>query len=73
MNQIGGLFVTLIPGQFCPAPQGQIMAQTETSQSLQADRRFVKSAMSVPLLEAGHERDLARRWREQTMRPPCTN
>lgn len=28
------------------------------------DRKFVKSAMSAPLLEADHEQDLARRWRE---------
>jgi RNA polymerase sigma-32 factor len=41
------------------------MAHTETSESLRADRRFVKSAMAVPLLDADHERDLARRWREQ--------
>jgi len=31
----------------------------------QADRRFVKKAMKAPLLEQGHELDLARRWRDQ--------
>ena len=30
-----------------------------------ADRRFVKQAMSAPLLEREHELDLARRWREK--------
>ena len=30
-----------------------------------ADRRFVKTAMKVPMLEQAHELDLARRWREQ--------
>lgn len=29
-----------------------------------ADRRFVKSAMNRPLLEADHEKELARRWRD---------
>ena len=30
-----------------------------------ADRRFLKQAMSAPLLERDHELDLARRWREK--------
>ena len=30
-----------------------------------ADRKFVKSVMDLPLLEADHERDLARLWREE--------
>ena len=30
-----------------------------------ADRKFVKSVMELPLLEQDHERDLARRWREE--------
>jgi len=30
-----------------------------------ADRKFVKTAMDAPLLEQGHERELARRWREE--------
>ena len=30
-----------------------------------ADRKFVKTAMDAPLLEQEHERDLARRWREE--------
>jgi RNA polymerase sigma-32 factor len=34
------------------------------STSTGADRRFVKHAMSAPLLERDHELDLARRWRE---------
>lgn len=33
-------------------------------QSGQADRRFIRNAMKAPMLEADHERDLARRWRE---------
>ncbi len=40
------------------------MALVETSESLRADRRFVKTAMSAPMLEASHEHDLARRWRD---------
>ena len=40
------------------------MALVETAESLRADRRFVKTAMSAPMLEASHEHDLARRWRE---------
>ena len=30
-----------------------------------ANRKFVKDAMSVPLLEQEHERELARKWREE--------
>lgn len=40
------------------------MALIETSDSLRADRRFVKTAMAAPMLEAKHEHNLARRWRE---------
>ncbi|MCR9195850.1 MAG: RNA polymerase factor sigma-32 [Hyphomonas sp.] len=35
------------------------------TQSGNADRRFVRKAMKAPMLEAEHELDLARRWREQ--------
>ena len=35
------------------------------AQSGNADRRFVRKAMKAPMLEAGHELNLARRWREQ--------
>lgn len=35
------------------------------AQSGNADRRFVRKAMKAPMLEAQHELDLARRWREQ--------
>ena len=30
-----------------------------------ADRSYVKKAMKAPMLEAEHELELARRWREQ--------
>ena len=40
------------------------MASYDTS-STGADRRFLKQAMSAPLLEREHELDLARRWREK--------
>ncbi len=35
------------------------------AQSGNADRRFVRKAMKAPMLEAEHELNLARRWREQ--------
>lgn len=35
------------------------------AQSGNADRRFVRKAMKAPMLEAEHELDLARRWRDQ--------
>ncbi len=40
------------------------MAATESSNATGADRRFVKRAMSAPLLDRDHELDLARRWRD---------
>lgn len=40
------------------------MAATDTT-TTGADRRFVKRAMSAPLLERDRELDLARRWREE--------
>jgi RNA polymerase sigma-32 factor len=40
------------------------MAATETT-TTGADRRFVKRAMSAPLLDRDHELDLARRWRDE--------
>jgi RNA polymerase sigma-32 factor len=40
------------------------MALSETSELQRGAQRFLRSAMRAPLLEAGHERDLARRWRE---------
>ncbi len=40
------------------------MAATDTT-ATGADRRFVKRAMSAPLLERERELDLARRWREE--------
>lgn len=40
------------------------MAATETP-TTGADRRFVKRAMSAPLLDRDHELDLARRWRDE--------
>ena len=35
------------------------------SSAYDLDRRYVKEAMSTPLLEAEHEFDLARRWRDE--------
>ena len=40
------------------------MAHSDTLNSQQAGRRFIKRAMKVPMLERDHERDLARRWRD---------
>lgn len=40
------------------------MTATDTT-ATGADRRFVKKAMSAPLLERDHELDLATRWREE--------
>jgi len=39
------------------------MGSTVNTNNQSADRQFVRQAMTVPLLEADHERDLARRWR----------
>jgi RNA polymerase sigma-32 factor len=44
--------------------KGPHMPLAETSDLQRGSRRFVKDAMKAPLLEAGHEQDLARRWRE---------
>jgi len=41
------------------------MALTETSALRRGAQGYLRSAMRAPLLEAEHERDLARRWREQ--------
>ncbi len=41
------------------------MAHLDTIEAQQAGRRFIKRAMKAPLLEREHERDLARRWRDQ--------
>src|SRR5262245_48772100 len=43
------------------APQMAAAQMTATG----ADRRFVKRAMSAPLLDRDRELDLARRWREE--------
>ena len=40
------------------------MGYIDTPQTLQANRKFIRKAMKVGLLEAEHELDLARRWRE---------
>ncbi|MDP3492067.1 MAG: RNA polymerase factor sigma-32 [Hyphomonadaceae bacterium] len=51
------------------------MAATDTN-ATRADRRFVKKAMSAPLLERDHELELARRWRvegdEDALHELCT-
>lgn len=41
------------------------MSYLDTPQTQRANRRFIRSAMKVPLLEREHELDLARRWRER--------
>ncbi len=40
------------------------MALSETSELQRGAQRFLRAAMRKPMLEAGHERDLARRWRD---------
>src|SRR5688572_18628650 len=41
------------------------MALSETSELQRGSQRFVRHAMRAPLLEAEHERELARRWRDE--------
>jgi RNA polymerase sigma-32 factor len=41
------------------------MALTETQDLRRSSQRFMREAMRAPLLAAEHERDLARRWRDQ--------
>ena len=41
------------------------MAHMDTPETQRANRRYVKSAMTVPLLDERHEFELARRWREK--------
>ncbi len=40
------------------------MAINETSELQRGAQRYIRDAMRAPMLEAEHERDLARRWRE---------
>ena len=40
------------------------MGYIDTPETLQANRKFIRKAMKVGMLEAEHELDLARRWRE---------
>jgi RNA polymerase sigma-32 factor len=40
------------------------MAVSDTSNALRADRRYVKAAMKIALLDQDREIDLAKRWRE---------
>jgi RNA polymerase sigma-32 factor len=40
------------------------MSFIDTPQTQRANRRFIKSAMAEPLLDAAHEQELARRWRD---------
>jgi len=42
------------------------MAHIDTPETLKANRRFIRSAMKAPVLEAEHELELARRWREES-------
>jgi len=41
------------------------MAHMDTPETQRANRRYMKSAMTVPLLDERHEFELARRWREK--------
>jgi RNA polymerase sigma-32 factor len=41
------------------------MAVSDTSNALRADRRYVKAAMKIALLDQDHEIALAKRWREK--------
>ncbi len=41
------------------------MAQGSTSYPDRGDRRYISTVMDAPILERGHEADLARRWREK--------
>ena len=41
------------------------MAQGSTSYPDRGDRRYISTVMEAPILERGHEADLARRWRER--------
>ncbi len=41
------------------------MAYAETGTSRGSDRRFIRTAMKAPLLEADHELELARAWRDE--------
>lgn len=41
------------------------MAHYDDPTTQQANARYIRSAMDEPMLERGHELDLARRWREQ--------
>jgi len=42
------------------------MGYIDTPETLQANRKFIRKAMKVGLLEGEHERDLARRWRDHS-------
>jgi RNA polymerase sigma-32 factor len=41
------------------------MGQPDTSQSVRANRRFIKRTMATALLDADHELELARAWRDR--------
>ena len=41
------------------------MGYIDTPETLKANRKFIRKAMKVGLLEAEHELDLARRWRDE--------
>lgn len=47
------------------APGEQTMSGIDTTESLRANRQYVKRAMSAPLLESEEELELARSWREE--------
>jgi RNA polymerase sigma-32 factor len=42
-----------------------MVAMSDTADTARANRRLIRESMAAPLLERGHERELAVRWREQ--------
>ena len=40
------------------------MAFIDTPETQKANRKFIRTAMKIPLLERQEEQDLARRWRQ---------
>ena len=41
------------------------MALSETAELQRGAQRFLRAAMKKPMLEADHERELARQWRDE--------
>ena len=51
----------------------EVMALTETSELRRGAQRYLRTAMRAPLLDAEHERDLARAGATSTTSARCTN